>query len=421
MRTLLIADDERTIREGIANAIDWESLGISSVMLAANGQEAFDTIVNQQPDIVIIDIIMPEMTGIEVIDYFSKGSERPEFVIISGYDEFHYAQAAVRYHVNEYLLKPCNPQEIKTTVEQIVARLDQRQSLAEAQLHMQEHLNLIIPQAKEQILRNFLIDNSVNNQELLRELFEQDGLKQLVLFTGADSTYYPRLHAFKRCIDETSTLLGWSVSAIIKDAVVLVFNADAAGRLSDLMMEICKLKLGLPPTGMRGILSDQVCIDELPNQYQEALEASRHLAPSVAWDLIPKSIPLIDVCMAYYSEPVQQGIIYVNDNLDDDSLTLNHIATAVLFVNPDYLGRLFRKELGIKFSDYLLRLRMEKAKQLINNSVELKVYEVAEQVGFGDRTAYFSQVFRKYTGMLPSEYKSMLTSYAKPRFWKNEK
>ena len=63
MRTLLIADDERTIREGIAGSIDWNSLGISRVLLASNGKEAYKAIKREKPDIVLIDIVMPEMTG----------------------------------------------------------------------------------------------------------------------------------------------------------------------------------------------------------------------------------------------------------------------------------------------------------------------------------------------------------------------
>ena len=77
MIKLLIADDERTIREGIAHSIDWESLGISRVFLAADGREAWELIEREQPDIVIIDIVMPEMTGIEVIAKFDGLANLP--------------------------------------------------------------------------------------------------------------------------------------------------------------------------------------------------------------------------------------------------------------------------------------------------------------------------------------------------------
>lgn len=98
---------------------------------------------------------------------------------------------------------------------------------------------------------------------------------------------------------------------------------------------------------------------------------------------------------------------HVKENLSDSSLSLNRIASNILYLNPDYLGKLFKKECGVKFSDYLVTVRMEKAKQIIAMSSDLKMYEVARQVGLGDSAAYFGQVFRKYTGMLPSEYRIM--------------
>src|SRR5690554_8060858 len=98
---------------------------------------------------------------------------------------------------------------------------------------------------------------------------------------------------------------------------------------------------------------------ELPGLYHEACEAIRHFSPQ------PDQPPFIDASSVQYSKAVRQTIQYIREHLDDHSLSLHHIATDILYLNPDYLGKIFKKECGIRFSDYLLMLRMEKAKQLI--------------------------------------------------------
>lgn len=77
----------------------------------------------------------------------------------------------------------------------------------------------------------------------------------------------------------------------------------------------------------------------------------------------------------------------------------------MLFLNPDSFGRLFKREAGMRFSDFVTAMRIEKAKELIVSFADMKVYEIAKRVGFGDQPAYFGQVFRRYTGMLLSEYR----------------
>ena len=82
---------------------------------------------------------------------------------------------------------------------------------------------------------------------------------------------------------------------------------------------------------------------------------------------------------------------------------------SIVFFNfTDYLGKIFKKECGVLFSDYLMNIRIVRAKQIIASSANVKIYEVANKVGLGNSTAYFGQVFRKYTGMLPSEFRDSL-------------
>ena len=106
-----------------------------------------------------------------------------------------------------------------------------------------------------------------------------------------------------------------------------------------------------------------------------------------------------------YSKNIEHAIRYVNDNLSDSSLSLKQLCNEVLFINPDYFGRLFKKEIGEKFTRYVTLKRIDAAKKLIAEGKIVNISEIAESVGFGDGAQYFSQVFRKLTGYTPSEYR----------------
>ncbi|MNM82000.1 HTH-type transcriptional regulator YesS [compost metagenome] len=94
----------------------------------------------------------------------------------------------------------------------------------------------------------------------------------------------------------------------------------------------------------------------------------------------------------------------VEENIDNPDLSLTWLGKELLYMNVDYLGRLFSREMGIKFSQYVLDHRMELAKRLIE-SENLKINEISKRTGFREETQYFQRVFKKYTSMTPSEYK----------------
>lgn len=106
-----------------------------------------------------------------------------------------------------------------------------------------------------------------------------------------------------------------------------------------------------------------------------------------------------------YSKIITKVLETINLHSDNPELSLNWISNDILYMNADYLGKLFAKEVGDKFSSYVMKVRIEKAKELIQRSDDVLVFEMAEQLGFGNNPKYFSQVFKKYTGYSPSEYK----------------
>ncbi|XME02244.1 response regulator [Lachnospiraceae bacterium C1.1] len=121
---LLIADDEEMIRSGLLS-LDWKSIGIDEVYSASNGLEAADLIGSEKIDIVIFDIRMPGMTGIELAKYVKEKSLDTAVILLTGFSEFEYAREALRLGVYEYLLKPLRPKEILEAVQKVKLSLEQ--------------------------------------------------------------------------------------------------------------------------------------------------------------------------------------------------------------------------------------------------------------------------------------------------------
>ena len=120
MLKVLIADDEIKVSKLILHLVQWEELGMEVIGTVNDGVEAFELILEKQPDIVITDIRMPGMDGIELVEKATKemeSSKKVFFVIISGYSQFEYAQQAVKLGVEDYLLKPIKKKELEADLE----------------------------------------------------------------------------------------------------------------------------------------------------------------------------------------------------------------------------------------------------------------------------------------------------------------
>ena len=111
--------------------------------------------------------------------------------------------------------------------------------------------------------------------------------------------------------------------------------------------------------------------------------------------------------MNKYSSLVKGTLRIIDENIANEALSLRWIARENLFTNVDYLGKIFKRETGINFSQYVMQKRMEVAKKQLAAGKIDKIYELAAQVGYGVNAQYFSQVFKRYTGFSPLEYREM--------------
>jgi len=146
MMKLLIADDEESIRNGLKLIVDWEELGFSVCAEASNGNEAFQMIKDYSPDLVLLDVKMPGLSGIEVMeqvnDYCkSQGNDIPSFLILSGFSQFEYAQKALNLGAKGYLLKPVDEDDLVSKVKAIKEEMINKREVLEDSKNARKYEN----------------------------------------------------------------------------------------------------------------------------------------------------------------------------------------------------------------------------------------------------------------------------------------
>ena len=320
--------------------IDWEKLDLKLTASCPNAIAALDSMTDDMPDILLTDIRLPGMTGLELVQRAVTLHPMLQSVVLSGYDTFQYAQQALRYGVIEYLLKPCSKQELEDALLRACHAIDRQ---------------------RKKVL--YLYDKRRQRVKALVETF--DHLRESDL----------------------------EADALKKQVGELVKTVEDPSLLQETLIALVTDRMGSGQTewGMNVItdaLRDRGSLEELITRSLLRLRKEGNAARS--------------------NDFVQQMIAYMNAHYADESLTLQYIADNVVYMNADYIGREFTRAVGQKFSSYLLSVRMEHAKTLMREDPSLHSYEIAEKVGLGENPHYFSQLFRKYTGETPKNYRRQL-------------
>lgn len=168
MYTLLIADDEPLIRNGIKNSIDWQSLGFSKIFLAEDGQEALDIIRVNKVDLVLTDIVMPFMDGLELTKILSKEYPDIHIVILTGHEDFEYARQSVDLGVKNYILKPAGADTMYKKMSEICEKLHMENRKKEYISSIKKQLNQSAPVLRSQLL-NHIVCTATSNLDMYLE------------------------------------------------------------------------------------------------------------------------------------------------------------------------------------------------------------------------------------------------------------
>lgn len=122
MYTIVVADDEEELRRAIIRKIDWESIGFRVVGEAENGIEALELVEREEPDLLLTDIRMPFVSGIELARQVREVRPTTQIAFLSGFDEFSYAQQAIQYNIISYMLKPITMTDLTEELKKIKQR-----------------------------------------------------------------------------------------------------------------------------------------------------------------------------------------------------------------------------------------------------------------------------------------------------------
>ncbi|WP_105616809.1 response regulator transcription factor [Vallitalea okinawensis] len=165
MYKLIVVDDELIIREGIVNTIPWGKWGFEVVGQGQNGIEAIELIEKYKPDVILTDIKMPTMDGIELMNIISEKYNDLEIVILSGYSEVEYYRKAIKCHVVDYLLKPTCYEDFEKVSMKIKARLDKKNQRIKENKELKKQLLESLPYMRQIFLKQ--ICNGLYSDQLI--------------------------------------------------------------------------------------------------------------------------------------------------------------------------------------------------------------------------------------------------------------
>lgn len=508
MYNLLIVEDETFTREGLLRHIDWKSLQISHVKVAANGCQATDMLSSYQPHILLSDIKMPHMNGIELGSIVRKKYPRCKIIFLSGFADKEFLLSAITLKAECFIEKPVNIQEVITAVTNAVAQLNyenpasvipdgssldilpllRKQIFADLMnegLNWNDFSKKYIPKyfrwGKEDTyyitcIRFYLRNKSLKQERLLMDIsaFIQDfslALSSDYYMDITDSNEIVILfHTDNQCLvhealtllqnnlhikNEIETTIGISKKCedlldfyrlyrTTSQAVSYqyfyygrqrIFEASAPLREKHAPMEIFNKKnfvLDHVVQLFRTLEEEKytniydirlqlyeyytLMMERTMNDNTMSWEQFEHFTLKEYTDLIGYGMQAYQILgNNLYDIKIKNAVHYILWNYQKTDLSIQMVSDHSN-LSPNYLCSLFKKQTGSTVNDFIIRVRMDKARILLEKT-DLKLYEITERIGMTDSN-YFSTLFKNEYGVTPSKYRR---NYAAEKECKDEK
>lgn len=396
---LLIVDDEFTERNLLKLCINWQKLNIEIVGEASNANEAFEMVEKFSPDIIFTDIKMPFIDGIQFSEIIHMKFPNIKIVVISGISSFEFAQKSIKIGVADYILKPIIDDEVLSTVMNLKQQIEQERNKLAYETELRKEFFDSLPLMRQKFL-NDIIDGKVLIDDIKNKLFT------LGLSFGKLDSFQTAVIRIK-VLDENPVLNDFNTSCLenifekisdffssFRDVIIfkdnfkriVILNCDAMLDLVEPCSSLNRLLKKMPGISFNiGIGAKRSSLNEIVQSYKDACEAKNYTRKS--------------------NDIMTRIMEYVYDNIGNYQLSLSSVAKA-FYLNPSYLSRIFKKETGENFVNYLLKLRIEKARRLLMET-DMKAFEISEAVGFSNPN-YFCTCFKKHTGLSASEYKKLI-------------
>lgn len=387
MYRVLIAEDEEIIRRGVCNSLSWEEIGCEIVGAVENGAEAIEWLKQASPDLLLCDIRMPEVSGLDVARFICENRIDCKVILLTGYNEFSYAQKAITYGVFDYLLKPVSSDALKTAINRAIHVLRET-AQQRSPTHSEDARHLLASFVYSDDVFIPPQDSRVNAAGLVAPRYaiavaSTDG-GEGSLCTDAS------VHLLEALFEEAAAQSIFHHILPERNNITAFCIGYSSESFSDFycweLLKIMYFQQKHTPL----ILTASTPVPNLSRLHEAFTEACSFLTQQPAQESSSPN-PIVKSVRNYlwehYAEPIK----------------LSDVADHT-YLNPSYISRVMRKETGVGFVEQLLYIRVQKAKQLLLTT-SCRTFEIAEQTGFGS-VKYFSQVFRQYTQMSPSQYRT---------------
>ncbi|WP_169083896.1 response regulator [Paenibacillus sp. PL91] len=338
---ILLVDDEAMSKRSLYKILTGANGSYRIVGEASDGAEALQIARREQPHLIITDISMPVMDGIELIQRLREDGLDMDIIILSGYGEFEYAQEALRHGVVDYILKPMKQEQVTLLVEKRFEHFKKSRQTA----IIKNQLIAPISSAAERIGHELWIANEPGMRKELR------GLSGL--------------------LDDTEFMQEERVP-LLRDAASLISNR--------LQPQFPHQAWELPYEGQsygQALASFEAWLDRLLNEIRDKRNWGKRGV-------------------------IQQAIDYIKANFADSELNLEKVL-APLGISSTHFYHMLMEETGMSYIAFLTQIRMEHAKELLEHS-DLKTYEVGQRCGYPDYP-HFTKRFKRQVGLSPSEYR----------------
>lgn len=413
MCRLFIVEDEEIIREGIQKNIDWESKNVKIVGTASNGKECLEKIEICMPEVILSDIKMPFMDGMELIQHVYELYPKIKVVLLTAFDEFEYAKKALNYKVCQYVMK----YEENDKILDAVLKAQEEYTLSFNQNEMVKQGEILI---KNKILRDLLFQDE-KNEEVIRELSSstirflhdnflvicillrnKNGSEQIKNIAAEYNRMTAEINKLEPRIDLYFCKTEQKLCIIVNiDKINLNCLEDFKGKLEELLTREKEVGYDIKAT----VGQVYQGIDGINKSYKDAnyimslCETSQYVNKE---ETVVITSSNDNVYGSTNRRTVNQIIEYIRNNYQEKALCLETIAKNV-HLTPTYVSAMFKKENNINISDYIIKIRIERAKYLLIMT-DMKTYEISEEIGYVN-SQYFSVLFKRNTGTSPTEYR----------------
>ena len=364
MLSILIVDDEPLIRRGLKTIIHRISSEFIVMAEASNGFEALELVKRNEPDVIISDIKMPEKDGLDLAKEINEKYPNIFIVILSGYDDFCYAQRAIKYKVYDYVLKPIDSENLENLLKRINSEIENKISDKADKNYLDMHISgkistLFALVKQKDLVLNIKLVNVQAVEQIADDIFKY-------LYDNKLDIFYMR----RAVLELYNTVLN-DLSSINYD--IQKFLDDSGNK---------KKNIG----HLNSIESIKLWFNTNIIEILEYVKTKQNSDDIKVIDKIKK---------------------YIRENYGND-ITLNLLA-GKFYLNPSYLSELFKVETKQNFLEYLTQVRIEKSIELLCDS-RLKVYQISSMVGYESST-HFYKIFKKVTSITPNEYRKKVCNY----------